>query len=323
MSLRILVVDDYEHWKQYVTAKLQNDLRYRVVGQAADGQSALEAAERLAPDLVLLDVGLPQLNGIEVARRLLASSPQTRILFLSVDQSPEIAQAALHTGAYGYVVKLDAANELLPAIAAVADGKTFVGSRFAEHPIGPSTIKRSSERLRHHDVCFSADGDSLVDCFTPFVEESLKAGGAAILAATPSHGRAIYDAMHAHLPDLDAAVAEGRYISLDIDEMLDCFMVDGLPDEARFRSAATALITAAASASKGPYPRVAACGEGVSVLCERGNAAAALRLEQLWDDVAATLGVEVLCGYSQRALGSDEQRIVADVCAVHSTACWR
>ena len=321
MSLRILLVDDYDDWKQYVTSKLQNDLRYRVVGQAADGPAALEAAERLEPDLILLDVGLPGLNGIEVAQRLRASHPQTRILFLSANQSPEIARAAVDTGAHGYVVKQDAATELLPAIAAIADGRVFVGPRFSDHRI--NTIDRSSERLRHHAVCFSLDDSSLVECFVPFAAESLMAGGSAIVAATRANRRAVYEALHAEVSALDAAVGEGRYVALDVDDLLSTFMVDGWPDEARFVTASSELITAAAAASRGPHPRVAACGEAAPQLWERGNAAAAVRLEQLWDGLAAESGVDILCGYSQRAIGSREQHTVEDLCAVHSSARWR
>lgn len=317
MSLRILVVDDYPEWHRYVSVKLQNDLRYRIIGEVTDGLRALQAAESLKPDLVLLDIGLPTLNGIEVARRLLASDPQGRILFLSENQSPDIAEAALDTGGHGYVVKLDAGSDLLTAIAAIAEGKTFVSPRFANQRIGRKTIQRNSQRIRHHDAFFSSDETSMVADFARFVSDALLTGGSAILVATLPHRRAVYEQLQADFPDIDAAVAEGRYVPLDVDETLSAFMVDGWPDDVRFLSTATALIAAAASASKGPYPHVAACGECAPQLCEQGNAAAAIRLEELWDDLAARMGVDVLCGYSERRIRYDE-RTVAAVCAVHA-----
>jgi DNA-binding NarL/FixJ family response regulator len=323
MSLRILIVDDYAAWRRYVSVKLQNDLRYRVIGEVTDGLQALQAAESLKPDLVLLDIGLPKINGIEVARRLLAGAPQSRVLFLSENQLPEIAESALNTGAYGYVVKSDAASDLVPAIAAIADGKTFVSPRFAGHAIAWRTIPRKSEKIRHHDVFFSSDESSLVDGFAQFVAGTLTSGGSAILLATPAHRRAVYEQLQAGSTEIDIAVAQRRYVPLDVDETLSAFMVDDWPDEARFPCAATALIAAAAAAAKGPYPHVAACGEAASQLCAKGNAGAAIRFEQLWDDLGAKLGVDILCGYSQHAIRSDERRIVSEVSAVHSTACWR
>jgi CheY-like chemotaxis protein len=322
MSLRILLVDDYAEWSRHVSVKLQNDLRYRVIGQVSDGLEALSAAERLEPDLVVLDIGLPTLNGIEVARRLLDCSPHSRILFLTENRSPEIAAAAIATGAYGYVVKSDASSDLLPAIGAIAEGKTFVRPRFARYPIDWTTVRRNPRRICHHDVIFSSDETSMMDGFARFVEDTLEAGGSAIFVATQPHRCAVQEKLQAGGTDIDAAVTEARYVVLGVDEMLSTFMLNGWPDEARFLRASTALITAASAASRGPYPRVACCGEAVCQLCEEGNVRAAIRLEQLWDDLAARTGVDVLCGYSQRAVRSEEKAAAA-LSAMHSTAVWR
>ena len=169
MSARILLVDDYAEWNRHVSVKLQNDLRYRVIGEVTDGLDALPAAKRLQPDLVVLDIGLPRLNGIEVARRLLDCSPQSRILFLTENRCPEIAAAAIATGAYGYVVKSDATTDLLPAIGAIADGQTFVSPRLADSPFDWTTVRRNSGSIRHHDVMFSSDEPSMIDGFARFV----------------------------------------------------------------------------------------------------------------------------------------------------------
>jgi DNA-binding NarL/FixJ family response regulator len=96
------------------------------VGLAADGASAVEQARALRPDLILLDVNLPSLNGIEAAQRILAENPALRILFLSEHHSGEIVDAAIATGARGYVVKSDVARELLTAMEAVVGGRSFI-----------------------------------------------------------------------------------------------------------------------------------------------------------------------------------------------------
>jgi|SRR5215831_8265868 len=113
--IRVLVVDDYEPWR-FVRTTLQRHPKLQVVGEVADGLEAVRKTAELQPDLILLDIGLPTINGIEAARRIFEVAPKTRILFASENRSPEIAEAALSTGAIGYLVKANAAIELLPAI---------------------------------------------------------------------------------------------------------------------------------------------------------------------------------------------------------------
>ena len=131
--IRILVVDDYEPWRRFqrLTFLVQEDLQ--IVGECSDGDDAVQKAEELKPDLVLLDISLPTLNGIEAARRIRQVAPNSKILFVSENRSPDVADEALSTGAGGYVVKSDAAGELLPAIKAVLEGKRFISASLAGH----------------------------------------------------------------------------------------------------------------------------------------------------------------------------------------------
>lgn len=125
---RILVVDDHEPVRRAVRLILQarNDLQ--IVGEASDGLEAVQKAKELQPDLILLDVNLPRLNGIQVARRLRDVNPHAKVLFLSIESSSEVVQEAFKSGAVGYVHKLNAHRELLSAIETVLKGKQFVGS---------------------------------------------------------------------------------------------------------------------------------------------------------------------------------------------------
>jgi DNA-binding NarL/FixJ family response regulator len=100
----------------------------QVICEASDGFEAVQKAEELRPDLILLDIGLPKLDGIEAARRILQLSPNSKIVFLSADDSLDVVQAALGTGALGYVDKDRAISELLPAVDAVLQGAQFVSS---------------------------------------------------------------------------------------------------------------------------------------------------------------------------------------------------
>jgi DNA-binding NarL/FixJ family response regulator len=100
----------------------------QIVGEVSDGREAVQKAEELQPDLILLDVGLPSLNGIEAARQIRKLSPESKILFLTQESADEIVQEALNLGARGYVVKTMAGNDLLAAVEAVHQGKQFVSS---------------------------------------------------------------------------------------------------------------------------------------------------------------------------------------------------
>jgi len=121
--LRILIVDDFEPWRNYLRALLEGRSGWQVVGEAADGLQAVEKAEALKPDLILLDISMPRLNGIKAAERIREISPQSRMLFVSVERSTELAEAAEKIGADGYIPKADARSKLLPVIDALHLGK--------------------------------------------------------------------------------------------------------------------------------------------------------------------------------------------------------
>jgi DNA-binding NarL/FixJ family response regulator len=117
-QLRILVADDFAEWRAKAHFLLKARPHWQVVGEACNGLQAVQRAEELSPDLVLLDIGMPVLNGIEAAKRIRRAFPGTRIIFLTQDHDPDIKRAALDSGADQYVLKTNAASELLPAIEA-------------------------------------------------------------------------------------------------------------------------------------------------------------------------------------------------------------
>jgi len=128
---RIVLVDDFQPWRTWVCSILQTQKAIQIVGQAADGSEAVQKTEELMPDVLLLDIGLPTLNGIDAAARIKASSPGTKIVFLTQDNDADVVRAVLSNGAMGYVVKVDAGSELFPAIEAVIAGKRFISSSTA------------------------------------------------------------------------------------------------------------------------------------------------------------------------------------------------
>jgi DNA-binding NarL/FixJ family response regulator len=134
--IRVLVVDDFVPWRNYLVAKLGENPALQVVGCASDGSEAVLKAAELHPDLILMDVNLPELSGIEAAARIRVLSPESKILFVSQNPDFDVALAALDAGGLGYVVKSDAESELLTAVEAMMSGKRFVCARMANRVIG-------------------------------------------------------------------------------------------------------------------------------------------------------------------------------------------
>jgi two-component system response regulator DevR len=125
-SIRIMVVDDHEVARRGIRSVLARDPELDVVCEAASGEEAVQKAQKLRPDIILLDISLPRTGGIQTATNIRAVSPESRTIFVSQHDSVQIAKDALGVGAYGYVVKSDAGQDLLAAIATARDGRTFV-----------------------------------------------------------------------------------------------------------------------------------------------------------------------------------------------------
>jgi DNA-binding NarL/FixJ family response regulator len=129
--MQILVVDDFEPYRNLVVSLLDKNPSLQVVGEASDGLDAVAKARQLRPDLILMDIGLPKLNGLEAARRILRILPESKIVFLTQEISSEFVQAAFELGASGYVIKQQAKKDLSLAVIAVLQGSQFTSSLLA------------------------------------------------------------------------------------------------------------------------------------------------------------------------------------------------
>ena len=127
-TVRILVVDDFETFRQFVVELLGKRPELQVVGEASDGPEALQKAVELRPDLILLDISLLSLNGIEVARQMRCLVPESKIIFLTQESSSEVVQEAFSLGARGYVTKNTVLADLFVAVETVLAGMTFVSN---------------------------------------------------------------------------------------------------------------------------------------------------------------------------------------------------
>lgn len=134
-TLRILVADDHEVVREGVRGLVQTRPDWTVCGEATNGREAVEQAGRLAPDVVILDIAMPELNGLEAARRIRKASPRTEVLILTMHRSEELVRQVLAAGARGYLLKSDAGRDLLAAVDAVADHRPFLTPSVAEQVV--------------------------------------------------------------------------------------------------------------------------------------------------------------------------------------------
>lgn len=130
-ALRILIADDHEVVRRGIRALLEGHPGWEVCGEAVDGRNAVEKARELSPDLALLDIGMPNLNGLDAARQILKAAPRTRVLILSMHNSDQVVREVLEVGARGFILKSDAARDLVAAVEALQRRTTFFTSDVA------------------------------------------------------------------------------------------------------------------------------------------------------------------------------------------------
>jgi DNA-binding NarL/FixJ family response regulator len=326
-SVRVLVVEDHESFRRLICSTLEQRPELQVVGRVSDGLEAVHKAEELQPDLILLDIGLPTLNGIEAAGRIRKLSPQSKILFVSQESSADMVKAALVTGARGYVVKMDVGRELLTAVDTVVRGEKFVGSRFASQDFtragdgDPSTsnfapLQQKVEITRNHEVQFYSNEGHFLAGLAIFIEDALKAGAAVIVVATESHRKSLHQRLQGRGVSTIAAIGQGRYVPLDAAESLSAFMDSTGPNRDRFLSTFGPLICSAKIAAGVQNNSVLVFGEMVAMLWAGGRMEAAIELERLWNELAQTHLFHLRCAYpmSQGLRGEP----YASICAEHS-----
>jgi len=130
-KLRILIADDHEVARRGIRALLESHPGWEVCGEAADGREAVACAGRLKPDLVLLDIGMPSLNGLDATRQILAAAPETRVLILTMHDAEQVVREVLAAGALGFLLKSDAGRDLVAAVEALQHRRTFFTTKVA------------------------------------------------------------------------------------------------------------------------------------------------------------------------------------------------
>jgi DNA-binding NarL/FixJ family response regulator len=151
-SVRVLVVDDCEPFRRFICSTLRTRPELQIVGEVSDGLEAVQKMKELRPDLIAIDIGLPSLNGIEVARHIRKLSPESKLLFVSQESCTDVVQEAFRLGAQGYVAKTMAGVDLLPAVEAVCHGRRFVSAGLPGHVSAELGDRQTPKRLQPDQV---------------------------------------------------------------------------------------------------------------------------------------------------------------------------
>ena len=324
---RVLLVEDHELFRRFIRSVIETRHDFRLVCEAADGLEAVHKCLELQPDVVLLDIGLPGLSGLEAARRIRAFVPACRIVFLTQESSADVVEEAMRLGAAGYVIKVRAAGELVPALIAAREGRQFVSSGVAGVELccgqkvdsgnGPceALVPPRNSTNHAHEIHLYPDDASFVAGFASFVESSLNAHRLVLALIGESHRGEIFQTLEAGGISVSVAIAAGHFVPLDAAQVRAEFMVNGRVDPVRLRRTSISLLETLMQSN--PGVPISVCGEGASILLALGNGEAALQVEQVWDEISVRYGIEVRCPYLLGSLRQDS-RTHEQIRAAHS-----
>jgi len=152
--LRILIADDHEVARRGIRALLESHPDWEVTAEAKDGREAVELASTMKPDLVLLDIGMPNLNGLEAARQILATSPEVAILILTMHDTDHVVREVLRAGARGFLLKSDAGRDLVAAVEAIQLQRTFFTTRVSQ-----MVLDGYLDRYNHDDASLKKENE--------------------------------------------------------------------------------------------------------------------------------------------------------------------
>jgi CheY-like chemotaxis protein len=283
----------------------------QVVGEAADGLDAVCQAEALRPDVVLLDVGLPRLSGIDVAGRIRATVPDAKLMFVTNESSLEMVEHAFSRGAHGYVYKPRALRDVFPVLDAIIRGGRFVSG-------GLERIAQGDSLASHrHDLVFCSSDAVLIGAYTRFIAGALDEDKAVIVLVTEAHDESLRCSLQASRVNLSLAIRQKRYVPVSISELLARVMVNGRPDPTRFQHAAQDLLADVARQAANQHAGIAACGECAPTAWAHGDVEGAIQLEHLWDELVISRQMDTLCAYP-RAARDEGVPAVRRLCAEHT-----
>ncbi len=296
-SVEVLIVDDQARFRRVVRSLIESQPEYHVCGEAGDGIEAIEKVRQLHPDLVLMDINMPRMDGLEATRIIRRESPDCNIVIVTQNDATVAREQARSVDASGFVTKSDLIRDLRPEMRrvtmenisrldetknAAANGEPWCGLLTGAAP-------------RDHIVQLYQDEQFLNRAVCRFAAAAIANGEGIILVPTIAHWDAFRPRLESEGVDVKAAEKRGQLTIVDADNLLPTIMHDGMPDSPVFLGLAANVVSQARGA--GRYPKVRWWGEMVNILWERGDVAASMNLEDLFDKLAHEEDIAIFCSF--------------------------
>jgi len=304
---RVLLADDHVDLLESVRRHLA--AAFDIVATAADGRQALDLARRLRPDVVVLDVSMPELDGFETLEQLRRDGPETRVVFLTMHADDEFVIAAINGGAHGYVLKSRIHLDLISAVDHALAGRLFV----------PSLISLSTVAGTRHALHLHADGSRYLDEVSQLVRATLRSGEPVVLVTSEATRIGVAQRLQARHMNLTVLAERGQYITMDSAQALSHVMHDGRPVKERVAEMIHGLDLLRLAVPNRTPGRLTIVGDMSACLCRNGDFEAALDLERTWHDLTRALPFFTVCCYPSDCFENSEAlNVLSNVCAAHS-----
>jgi DNA-binding NarL/FixJ family response regulator len=327
--LRILIVDDHESVRRGVRSLLSGREEWSICGEAEDGLEAIEKAKRLQPDIVLMDITMPRMDGVQATKVIRQKVPEAKVILISQNGSSVGRRQAADADARDFVAKIDLSRDLLPTIERVAGQRNPKmmsdrrgGERVALSDVLPASPPSSEEPAfkqkmggrmsqdiqnepwcglldaaapRDHIVQLYQDEQFLSRAVCRFAVSAINHGEGVILVPTSAHWNALRPRLEAEGVDIKAAQSCGQLTVVDADKLLPQFMRNAMPDAPLFLGLAGETVAQARGGDR--FTKVRWWGEMVNVLWERGDVAASMGLEDLFHKLAHDRNIAIFCSF--------------------------
>ena len=304
---RVLLVDDHVPFVESVSHLLA--AAFDIVATAGDGRQALDLARRLRPDVVVLDVAMPYLNGFQTLEQLRRDGPEARVVFLTMHQDDEFVAAAINGGAHGYVLKSRVSWDLISAINHALAGRLFA----------PSLTSLSAVEGSRHAVHFHNNDSHFMDEVSELVGATLRSGEQIVMVTNEATRIGVAQRLQARQMDLAMLAERGQYVAQDSALALSHVMHEGRPDKERVAEMIHGLDQLRLAVPNGPRGRLTIVGDMSASLCGNGDFAAALELERIWNESTRALPFFTVCSYPIDCFEHSAARnLLSNVCAAHS-----
>ncbi len=306
---RVLLADDHTAFLERVSRFLAVD--FDIVGMASDGRQALDLARLLNPDVVVLDVAMPELDGFQVLQALRRQGPETKVVFMTMHRDDAFVAAAIDAGAHGYVLKSRISQDLTGAIEHALAGRLFV----------PSLTSLSAVAGASHTVQFHGNDDQFVNDVSELVGTTLRSGEPVVIVASDETRMRVAQRLQARHMNLALFAEQGQYVEQDSALALSHVMQHGKPERRRLVDMMHRLDRLRLAGPNGPQKRLTIFGDMTVALCRNGQFEAALEIERIWHELTQSLPFLTICSYPaecfQHAGGRDQ---LSRLCAEHHAA---